>query len=168
MIRIHLNEAQRQELQELRRQALPGKVRDRLEMVLLSAAGWSAPRIAEHTGYCGHTVRAVLHGFQARGPNALFPHKTGPAPDAARRQRVTTLLTDLLGQDRTWTSQQLSEALQPSGVVLGPRQVRRYLKLFKAGYRRTASTLEHKQDPAKVGRAEQVLEGVKKKRRRAG
>jgi hypothetical protein len=39
MIRIQLDETTRAELQALRRAALPAQVRDRLEMVLLSAAG---------------------------------------------------------------------------------------------------------------------------------
>jgi len=48
MIRIPLDDQTRSELSSLRRTALPPVVRDRLEMVLLSAAGWSAPRIAAH------------------------------------------------------------------------------------------------------------------------
>jgi putative transposase len=62
-----------------------------------------------------------------------------------------------LAEDRTWTSGQLSEALAARGVGLGPRQVRRYLRRMKAGYRRTASTLKHKQDQAMAERAEKVL-----------
>ncbi len=168
MIRIQLDDPLRHELQALRRENLPAKVRDRLEMVLLSAAGWPAPRIAGHLGYCGHTVRAILRDFQQRGRAALYPKRTGPAPDQRRRQQVTGLLRDLLGQERTWTSRQLGAALEPHGVSLGARQVRRYLKLLQAGYRRTAATVRHKQDPAEVARAKQVLGGLKKKRRRAG
>ena len=41
--------------------------------------------------------------------------------------------------------------------------MRRYLKRMKAGYRRTASSLAHKQDPAKVARAEAVLAHLKAK-----
>jgi putative transposase len=48
--------------------------------------------------------------------------------------------------------------------MLGGRQVRRSLRLLKAGYRRTASTLQHKQDPAKVARAKSALGGLKKAR----
>ena len=51
MIRIHLDDATRDELSALRRKALPPKVRDRIEMVTLSDAGWSAPKIAAHLGY---------------------------------------------------------------------------------------------------------------------
>jgi len=153
MIRVSIDGTVRDGLHALRRSALPAKVRDRVEMVLSSDAGWSAPRIATHLGYCGHTVRGILRDFNARGMPALYPRKTGPAPDAAKRERVTGHLRRLLGEDRTWAAGQLSDALHPHGIRLGPRQVRRYLRVLKAGYRRTASTLEHKQDPAKVARA---------------
>jgi transposase len=168
MLRIQLDDTTRTELQALRRRPLPPRVRDRLEMVLLSDTGWSPPRIAAHLGRYPQTIRNLLHAFRARGAAALYPGQPGPAPDAAHRGRVTALLTELLGQDRTWTSAQLADALRPHGVTLGGRQVRRYLRPLRAGYRRTASTLAHKQDPAKVGRAKGVLEGLKKKPRRAG
>jgi transposase len=167
MIRIHLDETTREELQALRKQGLPARVRDRLEMVLLSAAGWSAPRIALHLGCHHHTARAAIKGFLREGTAALWPDKPGPEPDLARRQLVTSLLRELLGQERTWTSPQLADALRPHGIELSARQVRRYLKLLKAGYHRTASTLEHKQDPEKVARAEATLASLKKKLRRA-
>src|SRR5262249_7883532 len=160
MIRVSLTDTTRGELHALRRTDLPAKVRDRVEMVLSSGAGWSAPRIAAHLGYCGHTVRGILKDFNARGTPALYPNPTGPSPDTAKRAEVTGHLRQLLGEDRTWTAGQLAEALHPHGVRLGPRQVRRYLRLLRAGYRRTASTLGHKQDPAKVARAEQVLAGL--------
>ena len=113
MIRIQLDDATRTELQALRRTTLPPVARDRLEMVLLSAAGWSPPRIAAHLGCYPQTVRKLLHDFTRRGQPALYPGKTGPAPDTDRRDRITGLLRDLLGQDRTWTSAQLAEALAP-------------------------------------------------------
>jgi len=149
MIRIQLDEVTRAELQSLRHSAPSPKVRDRLEMVLLSVAGWSPPRIASFLACDPQTVRKVLHGFQLRGPDSLTPRKPGPAPDPARRDHLTGRLRDLLTEERTWTSAQLAEALHPHGIDIGSRQVRRYLRLLKAGYRRTASTLEHKQDPAR-------------------
>ena len=141
----------------MRREDLPAKVRDRLEMVLLADAGWSAARIAGHLGYHYRTALDVLNDFRERGRDALVPRRRGPAPDAARRAHVAGLLRDLLGQDRTWTSAQLAEALRDRGVALSPRQVRRYLGGMRSRYRRTASTVKHKQDPAKAARAEAVL-----------
>jgi putative transposase len=167
MLRIHLTDSQRSDLQALRRSDLPAVARDRLEMVFLSDAGWSPPRIAAHLSRHPHTVRAALKGFDGRGTQSFYPDTPGPDPDHARRAEVTGKLAELLGQDRTWTSQQLAETLGPE-VGIGRRQTRRYLALLKAGYRRTAQTVGHKQDPEKVGRAEVVLAGLKKKLRPAG
>ena len=167
MLRTSLSDFQRIELQALRRSDLPAVARDRLEMVLMSAAGWSPPNIAAHLGRHPHTVRAALKGFAARGTAAFYPDAPGPDPDHARRAAVTGKLAELLGQDRTWTARQLADALGPD-IDIGHRQTRRYLGLLKAGYRRTAQTVGHKQDPKKVGRAETVLANLKKKWRRAG
>jgi putative transposase len=167
MLRTSLTDSQRSELHTLRRTDLPAVARDRLEMVLMSAAGWSPPRIAQHLGRHPHTVRAALKGFAARGPEAFYPEAPGPDPDHDRRAQVTGKLSELLAQDRTWTSRQLADALGP-GIGIGHRQTRRYLAILKAGYRRTAQTVGHKQDPKKVERAGRVLDSLKKKRRPAG
>lgn len=167
MIRTPLDDATRDELRSLRRTDPPARVRDRLEMVLLSDAGWSPPKIAAHLGYCPATVRAVLKDFLARGAAALRPRRTGPPPDGDRRREVTEPLTELLGRDRTWTSRQLAAALAERGIALSPRQVRRYLAGMRAGWRRTADSVRHQQDPAKVARARKVLDGLKKKPRAA-
>jgi hypothetical protein len=39
--------------------------------------------------------------------------------------------------------------------------------MLDAGWRRTANSLRHKRDPAKVARAERVLDYLKRKRRPA-
>jgi len=160
MIRIILDEATRDELQRLRRTECSPKVRDRLEMVALSDAGWSSPRIAEHLGCHAQTVRDTLRGFLARGTAALHPFRSGPPPDAERFEQVAAALRELLQEARTWTSRQLSRALAERGIALGPRQVRRYLRRLGARYRRTARTLEHKQDPARAERAGRILDNL--------
>lgn len=163
MIRTRLDDSTRRQLHDLRRTDLAPRVRDRLEAVLLSDAGWSPPRIAAHLGWHPHTARALLKDFRRRGTDALRPGKPGPAPDLPHSRRVTEALERLLRQERTWDSGQLSEALPADGIAIGPRQVRRHLKRMKAGYRRTASSLAHKRDPEKVARAEAVLGNLKAK-----
>jgi len=160
MIRTTLDEATRDELQRLRRTERSPKVRDRIEMIGLSDAGWSAPKIAEHLGYHPQTVRDLLRAFLARGTAALYPFRSGPTPDTERSEQVTTALRELLQEPRTWTSRQLGRALAERGIELGSRQVRRYLKRMGAKYRRTAQTLKHKQDPAKAERAGRVLDNL--------
>jgi transposase len=163
MIRITLDDATRDELRALRRTGLAPQVRGRIEMVSLADAGWSPPRIAAHLGCHPQTVRDRLRAFLARGTPALYPFRSGPAPDVERRGRVDGALRELLSEGRTWTSRQLSQALAGRGLALGPRQVRRYLRRLGAGYRRTAPTLKHKQDPARAARAGRVLANLKAK-----
>jgi hypothetical protein len=112
-------------------------------------------------------VRSALRGFRDRGTAAFHPDKPGPEPDHDRRAMVTAELAELLNQERTWTSRQLADALGPD-IGIGHRQTRRYLALLKAGYRRTAQTVSHKQDPVKLERAKSVLSNLKKKLRPAG
>src|SRR5579883_551671 len=162
MLRLTLTDDQQRELQRLRRDpALSPLERDRVEIVLLAAGGWSAPRIAAHLGRCGPTVRAALHRFAADGPAGLRQQRTGPAPDATRREQVTAALDRLLGQDRTWTAAQLAAALAEEGIALSTRQTRRYLQAMGARWRRVQRTLRHKQDPARVARATAVLDALK-------
>jgi len=163
MLHISLTSEEQATVERLRR--LPttaGPVRVRCQMLLLSAAGWSPPRIATHLAYHPHTVRAVLRRFQVRGVAGLTPDPPGPAPDTARTAQVTAALDQLLGQERTWTAAQLAAALGEQGIALSVRQTRRYLGRMGARWRRVQRTLAHKQDPARVATASHTLAALKK------
>lgn len=163
MLRVTLSPDQAEAVRALRRDAsLSPAERDRVEMVLLSAEGWSPPKIATHLGYCSATVRTVLVSFSATGLDGLRRKRPGPAKNLARREQVTTVLDRLLGHDRTWTAAQLAGALAAEGIELSPRQTRKYLKWMDARWRRTVTTLKHKRDPARVEQAERTLATLKK------
>lgn len=164
MIRAPLTTDTRNAVQALRHDGtLSPAERDRVEMILLSDAGWSPPRIANHLNYHAKTVRLVLRRFHAQGLGSLRYHRPGPPPDIARRQQVTSALDQLLSQDRTWTAGQLAEALAGVGICLSTRQTLKYLGRMKAHWRRTARTLRHKQDPVRVEHARDQLDRLKKK-----
>ncbi len=98
MIRLELSEDERAAVRALRRDGTVAPAeRDRVEMVLLSAEGWSPPKIAGHLGYCAATVRTGLSGFLATGVAGLRRKRPGPLKDLARRARVTAELNWLLG-----------------------------------------------------------------------
>jgi|SRR5690242_8648430 len=169
MIRLEVTEDERAAVQALRRDRdLEPAERDRVEMVLLSDAGWSPPRIAAHLGCCAATVRTVLKRFAASGSAGLRRGRPGPPKDEARRAQVTAALERLLEQDRTWTAAQLAEALREQGIALSTRQTRKYLVAMGARWRRVQRTVRHRQDPAAVERAERVLASLKKRRPPAG
>jgi transposase len=169
MIRLKLTEDERAAVRALRGdRALAPAERDRVEMVLLSDAGWSPPRVAEHLGCCAATVRATLKRFRAGGAAGLRRGRPGPPKDEARRAQVTAALDRLLAQDRTWTAAQLAQALGEAGIALSTRQTRKYLVAMGARWRRAQRTVRHKQDPERVERAERVLGSLKKRRPPAG
>jgi transposase len=164
MLRVTLSPPDHEAMQTLRRdRTLSPHERDWVEMVLLSAAGWSPPRIASHLRCHPETVRRLLKRFQHNGVGALRQRRTGPPPDVARRQQVTAVLDGLLAQERTWTARQLAAALAEQGISLSTRQTRRYLASMRARWRRTARTLKHKQDPVRVAQAAHTLAVFKKK-----
>ena len=167
MIRLQLTDDERAAVQALRRDAdLAPAERDRVEMVLLSDAGWGPPRIAQHLGCCAATVRTVIKRFAAAGPAGVRRARPGPPKDAARRAQVTAALDRLLARDRTWTAAQLAAALRDEGIALSTRQTRKYLVGMGARWRRVQRTVRHKQDADRVERAELVLTSLKKRRPR--
>jgi transposase len=143
-------------------------VRDRVEIVLLAAEGWSAPRIAQHLEVSASTVRRVVRAFRQHGTDALERRLPGPPPDLQHQRRVQHALAALLEQPRTWTSSQLSQALAEHGLQLGPRQVRRYLNAMGATWRRTKMSLTHRQHANAVAHAKRRLATLKKRPVRRG
>lgn len=163
MLRITLTAEERQALEELRHDAsISPAERDRVEMLLLSASGWSVPEIASHFHSCRATVRRLIHRFSPQDLATLRRQSPGPAPDLARRQHITRALECLLAQERTWTAAQLAQALPESGINMSTRQVRRYLHDVGASWRRTKRSLRHKQDPERVAQAKEELAGLKR------
>jgi putative transposase len=168
MIGVTLTDPERTAVQALRRDStLRPAERDRVEMVLLSAAGWTVPAIAQHLGYCAATVRTVLKQFTPTDLTTLRRQRPGPPKDWARAERVTAALNCRLDEPRTWTARQLADALNEEGIVLSTRQTRKYLKRLGANWRRTARTLKHKQHPAQVEQARRKLAHLEKREPRA-
>ena len=167
MLRVTFSPTDQEAVQSLRRDpSLTPHERDWVEMTLLSAAGWSPPRIAVHLRCHPETVRRLLKRVQTEGIASLRERRTGPPPDAARPEQVTSALARLLPQHRTPTARYPAAAPAEQGITLSARQTRRYLAGMRARWRRTARTLKHKQDPVRAAQAAHTLAAFKKKPRR--
>src|SRR5438045_1569333 len=112
MYRVHLTEAQQEELQRRTRAAdIKPRTRDRLEMIRLLNAGWHIPRIAEHLRVSPRRVRYWVRRFLEGGFDALpdQPHlgqQSQLTPDL-----VAALRAELTKGERTWSAPQLAEWL---------------------------------------------------------
>jgi transposase len=117
MIRVTLTDPERTAVQALRRDpTLRPAERDRVEMGLLSAAGWPVSAIAQHLGCCAATVRTVLKQFTPTDLTTLRRKRPGPPKDWARAAQVTAALNRRLDEPRTWTARPLAHALQEEGI----------------------------------------------------
>jgi putative transposase len=165
MYRITLTDEQRRELRARTRQTgLVPSMRDRLEMVRLSDAGWSVPRIARHLGQHEHTVRPWIKAFLDGGFDAL-PHKPrGGKVSALTAAILESVRAEVARGERTWTAAQVADwVAEHHGVRLSADRVRLHLRRAKISWQRTSRTLRHKQDPIEVAEREAVLTDLAKR-----
>ena len=159
MIRVRLTDGQREEVRRRARQpGLAPRVRERLDMLRLADAGWSAPRIARHLGRHEQTVRSALKAFLAGG----FEH-LADRPRAGRPRRLTdehlAALERLLDETaRTWTMPQVVAWLgQQYGLAVHPDYLAARLKRRRFRWKRTKRSVRHKADPARRAEAAEEL-----------
>jgi transposase len=165
MYRVALTDDQRVELRRRTHQrGLPASTRDRLEMVHLSDAGWSVPRIAHHLRQHEQTVRAWIKAFLAGGFDALPNKPRGGKHSVLTPAILDAVRAELAKGDRTWTAAQLAAWLaEHHHVRLSADRVRFHLKRAKITWQRTSRSLKHKQDPAEVAERQAVLTELAKK-----
>lgn len=164
MYRVHLDEAGRAELdRRAHRSDVTPRVRDWLEMVRLSDAGWSVPRIAEHLRTSERRVRTRIKVFLAEGFNGLR-EKPHLGERSALTPEILAALREEVGKgDRTWTGQQIADWLAENHRVrLAVRTLRRHLRRAKLSYKRTSRSLKHKQDAEDVAAKRAELEDLEK------
>ena len=152
MYRVTLTDAQQDELH--RRAHAPDlspRTRDRLEMVRLSGAGWSPPKIAAHLQISEQRVRHYLKVYLSGGFDAL-PDRPHPGMASPLTPAIEAALHQELRKDeRTWTAEQLAAwVAEQFGVRLTPDALTRRLKRARIAWKRTSRSLKHKQKPEEV------------------
>ena len=165
MYRITLTDEQRRALRARTRQKdLAPSTRDRLEMVRLSDAGWSVPRIARHLGQHEHTVRAWVKAFLNGGFDALPNKPRGGKQSALTPAMLETVRAEVATGRRTWTAAQVADwVVEHHGVRLSADRVRIHVRRAGISWQRTSRTLRHKQDPDEVAERDAVLADLAKK-----
>jgi len=169
MYRVCLTEEQRRELKERTRQpGLSPRVRERLEMVRLSDAGWGVMEIAPHLLMHHQTVRRWIKRFLELGFAGLEDQfYTGPT--SALTPTVVEAVRQLLREGgQSWTAAQIAAwAAERFGVQRSVRQWRRMLRRAKIVYRRTTRSLQHKRQPEVVAQKQTQLAELEKGGRRS-
>ncbi len=165
MYRVTLTDEQRQELRRRTRQpGLAPSTRDRLEMIRLSDAGWSVPKIAGHLGQHEQTVRAWIKAFLDGGFDALPNKPRGGKQSALTAAMLDAVRAEVATGERTWTAAQLADwVADHQGIRLSTDRLRVHLRRAKISWQRTSRTLKHKQDPVEVAERQAALDDLEKK-----
>jgi len=165
MYRVQFDDDAQQELiRRAHQQNVAPNTRDRLEMLRLSNAGWSIPRIAEHLRIHEQTVRRWIKTFLLEGFDALVDPPR-PGKPSAITEEILAAVREWIGKgDRIWSAGQIAaEVARIYGVRRSVDQWRRLLRRDKLGYKRTSRNLKHKQDPDLVATKKTELEALQKR-----
>lgn len=164
MYRVHLTPEHRQELQQrAHASGVMPRTRDRLEMIRLADAGWSAPRIAAHLQLHEATVRFWIKRYLQAGFDGL-PDQSHVGRRSALTSEILAAVRQQLRQgEQTWTASQLTAwVAEQYGVRRSPAHLCRLLKRAGCSYKRTNHSLRHKQNPAEFVERRADLETLEK------
>ncbi|ABA24953.1 transposase (plasmid) [Trichormus variabilis ATCC 29413] len=128
-LRVFLTKEQDRMLLNLRTADVPQKVKDRAEVIRLSAHGWYVEKIAAHFNWTAQTVREVLHRWEDLGLEGLW-EKPGRGGKSRWAEADMVFLEECLElEPRTYNSVQLAQKLeQERSVKLSPDWLRQVLK----------------------------------------
>lgn len=164
--RVTLTEERQDELiRRLRDPMTPPRTRERLEMLRLSNAGLTIPRIAPIVRQSEQRVRHWIKRYL----ETLSFDAVEDAPHAGRISSLTeedmaALRQEIEKGDRTWTAPQAAEWLKRErGLELSRSQVARRLKREGLVWKRTSRSLRHKQTPEAVEAKKETLQELEKK-----
>jgi putative transposase len=162
--KLHLTPEQRREHDRLLEQRhLAPCLRDRLEMIRLSDAGWSVPRIASRLGQHDQTVRYWIKAFLTGGLEALGDKPHGGKVSQLTPDILAAVIQHLRTSPQTWTAAQIADwTAEHHPVRISPGRMRVHLRRAQLSYKRTSRSLKHKQKAEEVAAKEVCLETLKK------
>ena len=168
---MSLLELTEEERLELKRRAhergVAPSVRDRLEMVRLSDAGWSVPKIGRHLGVYEKRVRHWIKAYLSGGFDALENKRHLGKRSALTEAMLKGVREEVQKGERTWTARQLGEWMSREyGVRLSEGRLRLHMKRAGLTWQRTSRSLQHKQTPEDVARSRTTLKTLEKGGRR--
>lgn len=128
-LRVFLTPEQDRTLLNLRTADVPQKVKDRAEVIRLSAHGLYVEKIAVHFNWTAQTVREVLHRWEHLGLEGLW-EKRGRGGKSRWTEADLVFLEECLEKEpRTYNSVQLAQKLEKErSIKLSPDWLRQVLK----------------------------------------
>jgi transposase len=164
MYRVTLTEEQQEALRRrCRDPKTQPRTRDRLEMVRLSDAGWSIPKIAEHLGISEARTRHWIKTFLSGGFDALPDQPHVGQTSSLTLNIVEAVKAELRKGGRTWTAGQIADWVEEAfGLRLSGDHLGRQLNRAGIVWKRTSRSVKHKQKPEEVEAKRTELRALEK------
>lgn len=128
---------------------------NRAHVVLASAQGMRVPEIARRYHYSKKWIRRIIHLFNEKGVDAIFPHYAGGRPPTFTREQKAGIIEVALSRPgdlglpfTQWSLSKLREYVIEQGVVEGisDEWIRQILRNAGVTYQRT-KTWKESRDP---------------------
>ena len=145
-----------------RERVIAPALRDRLEMIRLSALGWRITKIARYLDKHEQTVRKYIKAFLEAGWDAL-PDRPRPGRPPTLTEAHLLSVERLLDEaaaagTRTWSAPQLAQWLAGEHCVhVTPKYLAERLAARRFRWKRTKRTVQHKADPVRQAQAQAEL-----------
>lgn len=164
MYRAKLTDEQRLELHRRAHQRdIAPSLRDRLEMIRLSDAGWSIPKIAVHLHQHEQTVRRWIKAFMSGGFDALSDKARGGKTSLLTPTMLDAVVCQVRASPQTWSASQIADWIaEQHQVRVSIGRLRVHLRRAQLSYKRTSRTLKHKQQAEDVAAKQATIETLKK------
>lgn len=135
---ISLSKDENERLRELEQTPhIHAKVRLRAQILRLSHKGMSMQGIAEYVGKSYDTVRTTFARWEQEGYAGLADRFEQQGQKPVITEDIKTFMAEKLAEERTWTCDQLSEAvLEGYSVEVGPEGIRLRLKAMGYSWKR--------------------------------
>lgn len=127
---IQLHDEENTKLRAIEQNAqMKAKVRLRAQILRLSNQGMAIERISKHVAKSYETIRRTFYRWEKEGYAGLSDHYEHHGQKPIITEAVKRFLEEKLGEERTWTCEQLSVAIfEGYGVQVGAEGIRKRLR----------------------------------------
>jgi transposase len=127
---IQLSDEENKQLRAIEQNAhMNAKVRLRAQILRLSNRGMAVESISEHVAKSYDTIRRTFERWEQEGYAGLADHYENQGQKPLITGEIKLFLEGKLKEERTWTCDQLSEAIFESyNIKVGPEGIRKRLK----------------------------------------
>ena len=167
---IELSDEENTKLREIEQNTyMKAKVRLRAQILRLSNQRMSIAQISKHVARNYETIRSTFERWETQGYKGLADQYEAQGQKPIITEDIKTFMTTKLEEERTWTCQQLSEAIfKQFSVKVGVEGIRKRLREMGYSWKKGRFTPAKRPDEDELKHHKAALDILKRGRWRKG